>query len=176
MFVCAGLKTTFSWQDHMHDKDDERWATDPQCLNVLQNSRLLKLFLTPLLSAQLDLLEYLIWSWNPMEGKFIIHGQEVDFDATDIYFLTGLSRWGERPRMGSVRITEDSLDILITRVFPRAWKSSTSGKLQIPMVNDLSLRVLLFTITRVASSQAQHKATKTQLWLALDFLIPTMFY
>ena len=43
------------------------------------------------------------------------------------------------------------------------------------MVNYLSLRVLLFTIMRVASSQAQHEVTKTQLWLALDCLNPTMF-
>lgn len=82
----------FSWQECTHDVDDERGVTDPQCLQVLRNSGLLKFFLTPLLRAQLDLLEFLIRSWNPTEGKFIIQGQEVEFDATDIYFLTGLSR------------------------------------------------------------------------------------
>jgi len=77
--------------------------------------------------------------------------------------------------MGAVRITRDSLDTLIARVCPGVWKSSTSGKLQVTRVNDLSLRVLLFNITRVASSQAQHEATKTQLRLTLDCLNPTMF-
>lgn len=54
--------------------------------------------------------------------------------------------------MGGVQIIGESLDMLITRARPRARKSPTSGKLQIPTVNDLSLRVLLFTITRAAGS------------------------
>lgn len=58
---------------------------------------------------------------------------------------------------------------------PGARKSNTSGKLAIPMVEDLVLRSVLFMVTRVAGSQAQHEATKTHLRLALDFLNPTMY-
>ncbi len=98
------------------------------------------------------------------KGKvLIIRGQEVEFDATNIYFLTGLSHRGERPRMGSVWVIGESLDMFIARVCPGAHKSPTCGKIQIPIVEDLPLRVLLFMITRVAGSQAQHEATKTKL-------------
>lgn len=113
--------------------------------------------------------------WNLTEGKFITQGQEIEFDATDIYFLTGLSHRGEKPHMEGMRISKETLDALIARVCPGARKSSTSGKLQIPTVEDLTLRVLLFTIMRAVGSQAQHEATKTQLWLALDFFNSTMY-
>lgn len=112
-------------------------------MQVLRNCGLLKFFLMPLLQAKLNLLEFLIRLWNLIEGKFIIQGQEVGFDSTDIYFLTILSQRGERPHMGGVRVIGESLDMLIARACLGAHKSPTSRKLQIPTVNDLSLCVFI---------------------------------
>ena len=79
-----GQEMAFIWHERTHDNVDVMGMADLQCLNILGNCGLLKFFLTPLLRAQLDLLEYLIRAWNPIEGKFIICGQEIDFDAIDI--------------------------------------------------------------------------------------------
>ena len=68
----------------------------------------------------------------------------------------------------------ESLDMLIAQVCPQARKSK-SRKVEIPIVEDLVLHVVLFMVMRAACSQAQQEATKTQLWLALDCLNPTMF-
>jgi len=66
------------------------------------------------------------------------------------------------PHMVGTQVTRDSLDTLITRVCPPGErKSSTSGKLQIATVSDLSLWVFLFNITNADGSQAYHEATKT---------------
>lgn len=136
---------------------------------------LLKFFLTPHLQAQPDLLELLIRAWNPTDGKFVIRGKDIQFDSTDIYFLTGLSRRGEMPILEGQRVCGESLDMLIAQECPGAQKSSTSGKLAIPSVEDLILRLVLFMVTKVEGSQAQNEAKKTHLRLALECLNPTMY-
>jgi len=120
-------------------------------------------------------LELLIRAWNPTNGKFVIQGKDIEFDATDIYFLIGLSRHGKRPILGGEQTSSESLDMLIAWVCPRAHKSNSSGKLAILIVEELVLHSVLFMVMRVVDSQAQHKATKTHLRLALDFLNQTMY-
>ena len=56
-----------------------------------------------------------------------------------------------------------------------AHKSATSGKLRIPIVEDLTLHSVLFMVMRMVGSEAQHEAIKTHLWLALDCLNLTMY-
>lgn len=164
----------FVWQERAHDNNDIEAFADAGCRNELQGCRLLIFFLPPCLRAQPDLLELLIRAWNPTDGKFIIWGRDIEFDSIDIYFLTGLSRRGERPILEGQRPRGDTLDMLMAQVCPRARKSR-SGKVEIPTVEDIILRAILFMVTRAAGSQAQHEASKTHLWLALEFLNPTMF-
>lgn len=134
----------------------------------------LKFFLTPRLRAQLDLLEFLIRAWNPVDGKFTIRGQDIKFDASDIYFLTGLSRRGQRPILEGQRPNGETLDQLMARVCPGAEKTR-SGKVAILTMRDMPLRTILFLVTRAAGSLANHEASKNQLLLALECLQPTIF-
>ena len=164
----------FVWQERAHDNEDIATFADAGCRNAMRECGLLKFFLTPRLRAQPDLLELLIRAWNPIDGKFFIRGRDIEFDYTDIYFLTGLSRRGEMPILEGQRPGGDTLDMLMAQVCPRARKSR-SGKIAIPMVGDIILRTMLFMVTQAMGSQAQHEATKTQLWLALERLNPTMF-
>ena len=134
----------------------------------------LKFFLTPRLRAHHDLLEFLIRSWNHIDGKFTIRGKEIEFDFMDIYFLTGLSRRGARPILEGQRPNGKTLDELMARVCPEAEKTR-SGKVSIPTVRDIVLRTILFMVTRAAGSLANYEASKTHLMLALDCLEPTVF-
>lgn len=134
----------------------------------------LKFFLTPRLRAQPDLLELLIRAWNPVDGKFTICGRDIEFDSTDIYFLTGLSRQGQMPILEGQRPSGETLDILMARVCPRARKTR-SGKVAISTVDDIVLRTILFIVTRAVGSLANHEASKTHLLLALECLQATIF-
>lgn len=64
--------------------------------------------------------------------------------------------------------------MLMARVCPQARKTK-GGKVAIPKVEDIVLCAVLFMVTRAASSQAQHQASKTHLRLALECLNLTMF-
>jgi len=167
-------KMAFQWQERVHDNEDIVAFGDAGCLDAMRACGLLKFFLTPRLRAQPDLLEFLIRSWSPVDGKFTIRGRDIEFDYTDIYFLTGLSRRGERPILEGQRPTGETLDMLITRVCPEARKTR-SGKVAIPTVGDIVLRTILFMVTRAAGSLANHEASKTHLLLALECLAPTVF-
>ena len=50
-----------------------------------------------------------------------------------------------------------------------------SGKVDIQTIPDLTLRLVLHTITRAAGSQAPHEEEKTQLLLAIEFLSSTIY-
>lgn len=93
----------------------------------------------------------------------------------DIYFFTSLYRHSERPILEGLRVTDETLEMLIAWVYPGAHKSVTSGKLQILMVEDLTLHSVLFMVMRIVGSQVQHEARKTHLQPALDFLNLTMY-
>ena len=68
----------------------------------------------------------------------------------------------------------ESMDMLIGRHCKKEKKSS-SGKVDIRTINNLPLKVLFHTITRVVGAQAPPEATKTQLQTAIDCMAPTIF-
>lgn len=158
----------------MHDDNNMEAFADVGRQNALRACRLVKFFLTPHLWSRPDLLELLIRVWNPIDGKFIIQGRDVEFDATDIYLLTELSRCVEKPILEGQRRGGNSLEMLMAQVCTRACKSR-SGKVAIPTVEDVVLHAILFMVTQVEGSQVQHKPSKTHLRLALKCLNPTMF-
>ena len=164
----------FVWQERTHDDNDMEDFADVGCRNALRACGLIKFFLTPHLQSQPNLLELLIRAWNPNDGKFIIRGRDIEFDATDIYFLIGLSRRGERPILEGQRPGGNSLEMLMAQVCPRAHKTR-SGKVAILIVEDIVLHAMLFMVTWAVGSQAQHEALKTHIRLALECLNPTMF-
>lgn len=61
------------------------------------------------------------------------------------------------------------------RVCPGARYGQGSSKVDIPTVPDLTIRALLFTITRAVGAQAPHEATKNHLILATECLSQTVF-
>lgn len=83
------------WKERGHEVKDHQPAQNLECINALRNCVLIKFFRTTGLRAQMELLPYLISLWDVDREIFIIKGQEIKLDETDIYFITRLSRWGE---------------------------------------------------------------------------------
>src|ERR1700734_3439688 len=126
-------KMAFTWQERDHDNAHIAAFADAGCRNAMRACSLMKFFRTPRLRAQPNLLELLIRAWNPVDGKFTIRGRDIEFDASDIYFLTGLSRRGMMPILEGQRPSSETLDQLMARVCPHAAKTR-SGKCSIPSV------------------------------------------
>lgn len=65
---------------------------DEGTVNALRNCGLLKFFHLSSMRQQMDLLQYLIHAWDPIDQVFHIRGKDIPIITEDIYFLTGLSR------------------------------------------------------------------------------------
>ena len=65
--------------------------------------------------------------------------------------------------------------MVMDRVCPGARKGTGSGKVDIQTIPDLTLKVVLHTITQATGLQAPHEATKTNLLLAIECLTPIIY-
>lgn len=95
-------------------------------------------------------------------------------ETSDIYFITRLSRRGELVNLYGSRPIGPSISSFLVEHCPETLKSKT-GKIEISNVQDLTLRVLLLTINRVAGSQAEHETNKSKFLYAIDYTTPTIF-
>ena len=163
------------WKEREHSEEDKLAMENERCMEALRDCGVKKIFMTPCLRAQPELLQYLISIWDEDQEKFTLRDQELEIDFSNSYFIIGLSQRGDTPVLTSTRPTMENMSMVINMVCPGAQKGSGSGKLDIQIILDLALKVVLHTITQVAGSQAPHEAKKTHLLLVIDFLTSTIF-
>ena len=124
--------------------------------------------------AQPELLRYLISILDINQEIFVIGDQELELETSDIYFIIGLSCRGEPVNLYGSRLIGASISSLLTNHCYEALKSK-SGKIDISNVRDLTLRVLVLTINRVAGSQVEHETNKLKFLYDIDCTAPTIF-
>lgn len=105
---------------------------------------------------------------------FIIKDQELALEETNIYFVTRLSRRGERVQLFGSRLGGESASNLV-KIHCRGFDMTTSGKVKIAIVTNLPLRMILFTIARIFGTQALHEASQSQFWYVVECLTPKVF-
>ena len=162
------------WKEREHEDVDTQKMNDPNFLEDLRACMLLKFFLTPGMQAQPKLPRYLISLWDINHEIFFIGDQELELTTSAIYFFTGLYHRGEPMNLYGLRLIRANISSLLTKHHPKALKSN-SGKIEISSVQDLTLRVLLLTINRVAGSQVEHETNKSKFLYAIDCTTPTIF-
>ena len=82
------------WKERQHDNDDAFAERNAGCIAALQDYGLLKFFQTPSMVSHERLLENILWMWNPEQQHFEVGDHILIVEVEDIYFLTGLLRWG----------------------------------------------------------------------------------
>lgn len=159
-----------------HDSVDALALEDDGCMNSLRYCGLKKFFLTPYLRAQPELLQFIVDLWDVNDQVFHLRDQVLKLDVSDVYFITGLSRRGPRPMLTRSRPSGEKMTEVMDQVCPGAQFGRNSAKVDIPTIQDLTIGVILFTITRATGVQVPHKARKNHLLLAAECLNPTIFY
>jgi hypothetical protein len=89
------------WREREHEDFDFLVSEDPAAVIVLAQCGLLKLFQCLFMRAQPRLLNALVDYYHPDVEAFILEGKLLNPTIEDIYFLTGLSRRGERVNLCS---------------------------------------------------------------------------
>ena len=84
----------------------------------------------------------------------------------DIYFLTRLSRQGERVEFGGRGGRGEPVESYI-RDLCADGTHRQGGKLSIQHVMNIPLRTILYTVTRIAGSTSVHLASKSQVMISI---------
>ena len=148
------------WKECEHEVNDQAALGDRATIVSLCNCGLLKLFMCPGLRAQPLLLQLMVAMWEPDSQRFFIGDQLLDIEIDDIYFLTGLSRRGERIEFGGRGGGGESVDSYIRDLCVEGTRKQ-GEKLPIQHVSDIPLRTILYTITCIAGSTSMHLASKS---------------
>ena len=95
-----------------------------------------------------------------MEHHQALQDQELELDVMDIYFISGLSRRGERIQLSRAHAGGESTNMLIQRYYPGARKTE-SWKVDIYSTRVLPLHTILHCITSATRAQVLHEKTKS---------------
>lgn len=109
------------------------------------------------LRTQMELL-YLISVWDVDWELFIIKDQELVLEETNIYFITVLSKRGERVQLFGSCPRGESTSSIVRRHCPDS-EMTMGGKVKTATVTNLTLRTILFTIDHVFGTQALHESS-----------------
>ena len=164
------FRMTISWREREHSAVDQEVMEDRTAQNVLRNCGLFKFFKMPNMKSNVRLLEMLVNYWEPDQDCFIIDQMPLRIEVEDIYFITGLSRRGD-----PVDLHGKPLGGLTVEDYVQIYCIENSKKvgtqIAIRDIRDLHIKILLFTIGRVAGSASLHQASRTHMSIAVECLI-----
>ena len=100
----------------------------------------------------------------------------MEIALEEIYFITGLSRWGTPVNLEGTNRGSDLLsvqDYINTYCMPGTQKMATY--IPIAHIRSLPLQVLVSTVLRVVGSSSLHLATRNQMIIAVECLQGAVF-
>jgi len=157
------------WKECEHKFDDITSLEEHQARATLINCGLLKYFKLQKMRKEVLLLEYLIGLWDNDEQVFQIGPHMLEIEMDNVYFLMGLSRRGAPilffKHWDTLRTTEA---YVVEYCIPGSWL--VGGRIIIKDVRDISLRSILFDITKLVGSTSAHLTSKSQISYAIQCL------
>ena len=85
---------SITWREREHEEYDMVSINDPDTMKSLRDCWLLKYFRLSGMRQHMELLQFLIHSWDPTLQSFHIGDKLIPILVYGIFFLTGLSRRG----------------------------------------------------------------------------------
>ena len=98
----------------------------------------------------------------------------LPIEIEDIYFLTGLSMRRILVALSRARGGDTSLDDIIDQHCALGTKPQY-GKLRIQSIVYIPLRIVVYTIGKVARTRSTHLTTRSHMMYALQCMEPTVF-
>lgn len=132
------------------------------------NCQLLNFFKTRSMRIHACLLQYMIRKWDLDIQAFRVGLHILEINLKDIYFLTGLSKWGIAVSMSSHWNTKETTNHYISQ-YCVVRTQRKSEKILINDVANQPLKTIIFNSSRVFGSMGAHHATKSQIIYALEY-------
>jgi hypothetical protein len=123
---------------------------------------------------EVSLLEYLIRLWDNDEKEFQIGSHMLEIDMNGMYFHKGISRRGSPILLSGHRSTPQPTGAYVAQ-YCIPGSHLVGGRIVIKGVRDLSLRSILFAITKLTGSTSAHIASKSQISYVIHCMEPKIF-
>ena len=88
-------KLVLEWREREHGDVEEAVRVDLMAQQALRACGIYKFWCLGGLRAKPRLLQMLVDYWDPNSKSFQIDRMSLTIEVEDIYFIIGLSRWGE---------------------------------------------------------------------------------
>jgi hypothetical protein len=92
----------------------------------------------------------------------------------DVYFLMGISKMGEPILLSGHKSTPQPTKAYVTQ-YCVSGSHLVGGRIVIKYVMDVSLRSILFSMTKLVGSTSSHLASKSQISYSIQCLEPIVF-
>ena len=146
MFLVGSCRSKMViWKERQHDNDESFTERNAGCIAALRDCRLLKFFHTPSMVSHERLLEHILQMWNLEQKYFEVGAHILIVEVEDIYFLTGLSRWGDPISLNGSHGGDITTQELIDRHCLPGTRTSRK-KIPIKAVRDGPLWTVLFAM------------------------------
>jgi hypothetical protein len=123
---------------------------------VLKRCGLYKFWSLKGMRSQVRFLDMLVGYWDPESESFNFDGKPLRIEVEDIYFLTGLSHWGEVVNLklwgeGSRMKIEEYINTHCVAGTPKV-----GSQLPIRAINNLILKIVVLVLTNITSLGTLH--------------------
>jgi hypothetical protein len=127
------------------------------------------------MKAQVRLLEMLVGYWDLESESFILDGQPLRIEVEYIYFLIGLSCWGEVVNLksqgaGSRMKIEEYIDAHCVAGTPKV-----GSQLPIRAINNIILKIVVLMLNMITRSTSLHQASRPLMFYVVKCLRPIVY-
>ena len=161
------VRMAVEWREREHEEQDMISLNNQGTLEALRNCGLLKYFQLSSMQKQIELLQFLVCSWDPTNQTFHIRDKVIPFTIDDIYFMTRLSRRGAPISLSGFTRGGESVREYIRQFCREGAQPRRDRKINIRDVSDLPLRMILFTLSKLASRVTLHLENRSYIQYAL---------
>ena len=148
---------------------------DPGIVEALKNCGLLKYFRLSRMRQQIELLQFLVHTWDLTDQDFHIGDKVFPIMIDDVYFLTRLSRRGAPISLFRFARGGESVRDYIRQFCQPGTQPSKDGKINIKDVGYFPLRMILFTIAKLYGIVTLHLVNRSYMQYALECVEPKVF-
>jgi hypothetical protein len=162
-------KMVIEWHEREHKDFEKEFLKNMEALEALYHCGLRKFYECPNMRAQKRLMQFFIGKWNLEANVFMLDGQSLTIKVEDIYFITILSHRGDL----FIIITQGEIGMTIENYISSYCTPGTQwlrSQIQIRNIEDLCLKVVIHTITRIERYDVLHQESMSQMFYAVECL------
>ena len=146
------------WRKREHEDVDDATMLHLPTMQELRACGFYKFWVIQGMRAQVDLLMWLVNRWNVQDQCFIIGGHRLEIELEDIYFLTGLSKRGEKISLFGTRPVGQTVTSL-RQEFCNDQVDPWDKWIDIKTIIRPELKLIAFIVVKLCGSASFHVAT-----------------